>query len=526
VTVLAAEQLKRRLARGRDRWPIDWERQVRARVLLWASFRESEDTVIRKVADVRPSQRYYIDPLAPKLSEAYGSMLFGQDPELRASASQDQQRLDDLAQANALPSQLQEGVNIAASEGEVWWRLSVNLEALDHPILSWHSRADVVPLLHGRVVVGVAFVFRLESLSGGPDDKSDSQVFRHVEVNTRGRVENLLYLGRNAALGQAVDLGRHVETMDLNPVWDHGLPSALGGRIVNKPGRNAYVGLSEYLPVWNLLLLANDAMTIGAKNLKLTGKKRAVVPASAVRKRAPSDDELEDRGDGTFDRVRPPTADWSDEDILVSDPLDVDEGTGERRDPFRVLEYSFDAAALVLYQRFIVETICARCDIVPQFIGQGEFGSAESGTALRVRLLPTVNAAESRARYWDDEVPRILMLMQLLESMSQSLGGVGRPWSDAAGRPIVQRQEPLPEDPTDQATRHSTLKTSQLLSTETSLRERYPDWSDEDLAAEVERIRGDVQNEAPQVSFAGVGGGGPGPAPVPPPTPPAPASGG
>jgi hypothetical protein len=117
VTVLAAEQLKRRLARGRDRWPIDWERQVRARVLLWASFRESEDTVIRKVADVRPSQRYYIDPLAPKLSEAYGSMLFGQDPELRASASQDQQRLDDLAQANALPSQLQEGVNIAASEG-------------------------------------------------------------------------------------------------------------------------------------------------------------------------------------------------------------------------------------------------------------------------------------------------------------------------------------------------------------------------------------------------------------------------
>lgn len=494
-------QLLMRLRNSR-RWPIEGERWVRQQLLRWIALRETDEQVIRTLMRWPTDRPLILDNLAEKIAAAYGDLLFGENPDWTAASPNDQDRLEHIV--GGWPDDLKEAEEKRASEGEVWWRITVN-PALDRPVLTWHSRWDVVPLLYGTNVLAVAFV---SVLPGG----DRNTVFRHLEIHQDGEVHNVLFKGRRDALGMQIDLTRHLETQDLAPDWFHEQPMC-AGRIVRRFGRRKEVGQSIYHGVWTMLLELHEARTIGRENMRLTAKKRAIVPASALRPRAGADQvpgrpDYVDRGDGTF-TVRPRAMEFdAGEDVFVHDPLDTDEDGGGNG-PFKVLEYTYDAEGLIAHKTDLVQDICMRCDIVPQFIGSGDFGSGNTGTALRVRLLPTTNAAEGQGRAWDGQAPEITRLAQLLDALSPALGGLGAGWSDAGTPPSFERSSPLPEDPNEQAMRHSTLKTADLISREQSIRERYPEWSDEQVTAEIERIDADVEATMPAPTF----GGPPPPAP-------------
>lgn len=484
------ERLLERLFRAR-RWPIPGEDQVRKQIALWAALRESDETYIRDLMKWPKDRPLIIDNLPEKIASAYGDLLFGQPPTFTPADPADGERMQSMTETWA--GELPAAEETCVSEGEVWWRLSRPPE-LPHPVLSWHSRVDVVPLLHGRVVLAAAFVSQLDG--GGRN-----VVFRHIEAHGRGVVRNLLFRGRKNALGVEVPLDRHPETADVAEQWEHGLPGMLAGRIVNAWGRRPNVGRSIYAGVWTQFLTLNEATSIGRENMRLTAKKRAVVPASAMRPRQVDGVSAgADRGDGSFEPIHQTSRPSFDagEDVLVHDPLDADEGGAGGNAPFRILEYSFDAQALIAYKQDVVETTCMRCDLVPQFIGSGDFGQGNTGTALRVRLLPTTNAADAHGRPWDEELPVTTRTGALLEAMPAALGGVGREeWANAGATPAVERAAPLPDDENEVATRHATLKTADLISTETSLRERYPDREDDWYTEEVQRIHADTQAMIP-----------------------------
>lgn len=475
------ERLIARLTRARA-WPIPTEAAVRRQITRWAAFRENDEPYLRRLMKWPDDRPLIVDNLPEKIAGAYGDLLFGQAPTFTPANETDADRMRTMVETWA--GELPAAEETCASEGEVWWRLSLD-GVTPHPVLTWHSRADVVPLLHGRNVLAVAFVSQLESADRGV-------VWRHIELHGVGEMRNLLFRGRPTALGQAVDLERHVDTAGLVDTWPHELP-ILAGRIVNAWGRRPHVGKSIYHGVWTKFLALNETQSIGRENVRLTAKKRAVVPASAMRApRTTRPGVGEDRGDGSFEQLPPRPVFDAGEDVLVHDPLDADEGTGTP--PFRILEYSFDAAALVAWKTDQIEDICQRCDLVPQFIGSGDFGQGASGTALRVRLLPTTNATDGRGRPWDEALPTIAQTGALLEATPQPLGGAGREdWADPGGIPDVQRADPLPPDENEIASRHATLKTAELISAETSLRERYPDRDDDWYAEEVARIRSDAQ---------------------------------
>lgn len=494
------ERLLAMIERARD-WPCDVERAVRQLIARWSAFGESDEDRLRRLANWPSDRLYVVDNLPEKIKSAYADLLFGEDPVFRAAQDGDQPRLDQTVAG--LPAALHGAEETCVSEGEVWWRLSADPAARAAAIVTWHSRADVVPLLAGRDPAAVAFVSLLGPAAPGEDPPGSAHpgrvAWRHLEVHADGTVENYLYRGTWARLGERVGLDRHPETADLADAWDHYLPM-LAGRIVNRWGRRPLAGVSEYAGIWTQFLVLNEATSIGRENMRLTAKKRAVVPASAVR---PRPGELgaggipAANGPGADpERVNRPTFDAG-EDVLVHDPLDIDEGSGGGA-PFKILEYSFDAEALIAYKRDLVETILTRCDIVPQFVGGGDFGVGASGTALRVRLLPTTNAAEGKARAWDDALPEIIRRAQLLEALPQPQGGLGIPWAAPADAPAVQRTDPLPQDDDDIARRHATLKTAGLLSVRESVRERNPEWNDEQVAGEVERIRADEASNLPR----------------------------
>jgi hypothetical protein len=498
------EMLLARLRAART-WPIPQEVAVRRWIRVWQALRENDEAILRLLMSWPTDRPLILDNLGEKIAAAYGDLLFSQPPAWTPADTTDADRLDTMTGPWA--PELRAAAETQVSEGEVWWRLSM-VPGMTNAQLTFHSRADVVPYLHGREPLAAAFVSRLANNSG-----ERNRVYRHVELQGAGTVVNLLFAGTTSALGDLIPLQRHMETALLPERWDHGLP-LLCGRVVRRYGRRPLVGVSVYQGVWQRLLALTEATTVGRENMRLTAKKRAIIPASSARAALPTNANdprvaaALKAGGGMgvplMDPSRPmPRAQFdAGEDVIVMDPLDVDEG-GSSTPPFRILEYSFDAEQLTTWLKFEISTIAQRCDLVPQFIGDGDFGNAPSGTALRVRLLPTTNAAEGVGSPWDAQLPVIAQRGALLEQLGQPYGGASEPWAAAGQPPAVERSDSLPADETEIATRQATLKTADLISIETALRERYPDRDDTWIGEEVDRIRADQASTLPAATTFG-----------------------
>jgi hypothetical protein len=478
----AANLLIRRIEKTGQSWPLADERKNVRQVLKWAAFREADKEHLKNVADWEPDRGYLVDPLPEKISEAYASLLFGEAPQIEPADEADTDALETLLADSDMAAELRWGETLCSSEGEVWWRIYANRDISDHPLIEFHSRELVVPHWIGNRLVAAAFVS--EFLGPDTEEGKERTVWRHFEVHSNGLVQNLLFEGAANRIGQQRDLKAHAETESLGEAWEHGLPGMLCGRIANKLGRNRRLGISDYRAIEDYLLAINEAVTIGHENARLTLKKRVVVPRNLLRPRV----ETEDNGDGSRAIVRRPTFDAS-EDVFAADDMDTSLD-GKETGPYKVLEYSFDAEALVEYKRDLVTSALTRAGITPQFVGSytGQEGAAETGTALRVRLIPTTSAAHGKGQYWDGALPKMLLMAQLLDALSIESGGFGVSWSKPGEPPSFERTDPLPQDPMESAQRHATLVSAEIESTETAVRELHPAWSDDQVEAELERI--------------------------------------
>jgi hypothetical protein len=486
----------------------DW---VQRQIATWAALREGDADRLKTIVGWERGRDYIIDPLPAKISDSFADLLFGEDPTFTAAetelaeqkksddakereveadvgsesnqadqelgageendeedsgdeeAGNDQERLEALVEANELPSELRHAETVCSSEGEVWWRIYIDEAQSDYPIIEWYSRSDVRPLFRGRRCVAVAFYNQIYSEKVEEEKYS---VYRWVGIYADGHCRNLLYHGNDQQLGTRVDLNQRPETQNLRADWNHGF-DMLCGRIPNRLGRDRRLGISDYQGVRPLLLALNEAATIAHENARISAKKRAVVPASAV------------RADGTVDLGG---------DVLVADD-DLDDELSRGRDhssKFAVLEYSFDAQALITYKDDIVNTILTRVGLDRQFANVGKAsgdGQPASGTALKIRLIPTTLTSKGKARPWDDKLPEVLMLAQLVDKQE-----FGRKWQMAGELPTVERGQPLPEDETEAVNRHSTAVTADIESRRSAIHDMHPEWDDDQIDEEIQTI--------------------------------------
>ncbi len=301
----------------------------------------------------RPAGEQSTDVEPDEETAAFGSIEDSDDE----GAGDDQDRLDDLVNANALPTELHEAEKICVSEGEVWWNIYRDDEQSEYPIIEWHSRSHVRPVFRGRRLIAAALVSDLfiETVN------EQLITYKYVQIQTQGYIRNLLYRGINQYLGTTIPLSERPETANLQEEWTHEL-GMLCGRIANRLGKDRRFGISIYQGVKDLLYSLNEATTIGHENARLTLKRRLAVPREAM------------GADGKF---------AAGEDILVvDDPLDSELGSSSGSGRFAVLEYSFDAAALIAYKNDLASNILTRVGLSRQFTDPNDStGTAASGTA-------------------------------------------------------------------------------------------------------------------------------------------------
>ena len=446
------------------RWPPDdaWRKCDEL-----AAYRDSNIDYLEELHHPRwDRKREYIpDPLPGLISRAYADLLVGEPPQVEAADPADQDNVDLIVQQSDLASQSHVAAQIASSEGEVWWKVYTDRMVSDRPIVEFTSRRDVVALWRSGKPVAVAFV-STRSVS------ESYAVTRLLEVHEQGRIINLLYKGTTDVLGSRIPLSRDPELADLPDEWRHGLGVMLAGRIINKPALGySNLGRSDYEGCQQLFLSLNEATTIGVENARLTAKKRLFVDRKY----------LDARGD------LPGGA-----DVFLLDNKDF--GDGDKSGVYAI-EYSFDADQLIAYQRDLVDRIITRAGLVAQWVGASVDGRAETGTALRVRMVPAVLATQGKALHFQQGMKDALVACQLVDNLGQQSGGFERPYANAGEPPMVELTDSIPPDPTEEAQRLSTLTVAELQSRRRSVRELHPDMTPEQVEEELAEIRSDTSME-------------------------------
>lgn len=428
-------------------FPPARELYYRQGIEVFSAIRESDAAKLKPTwwdTEYENNTGYVIDPLGERIPGVWADMLFGEEPEFEPGIKGDKQQLEDLVDNNDLPEALPWAEELRSSEGEVWNRLVVTPE-LESVQIEWHSRLNVIPLFIGRKIVAGAIFSVLET------DKDTKKSIVYIEYHTEGTVINRLYEHMEGGGLKPLDMSTRLETENLRPEWNHGLPMLLD-RIPNKLGRDWRCGTSDLKGVAGLLLALNEATNIGQENARLTAKQRAVIPERYL--------DLKGR--------LPKGA-----EILVA--TGVDQDPDKIKNDFALIEWEFDADAIIKYKADLCDIILTRARVAPQLVGR-HTETAQTGPALRARLVDTILAANRKGKGWDDKLPERLVLAARLESLSVRQGGLGKPWTNPDKEPVFKRRNPLPEDEESRSRRVVTEVNAKVKAKKTAISELNPTW--------------------------------------------------
>lgn len=453
-------------------WPLPREKHAITQALDGRAIRRGDADDLKRLAGFDQDRRLYVDPLGRRIAFGFADFLFSEPTELRAANEGAQGELDAFADTNSLQARLHRAARVSVSEGEVWWKLHTNPGVADTAMVRFCSRRDVVPLLDGDMVLAAAFVTERGRERPESEEHPVEIVYRHAEVHTNGRVVNVLYRGTPDTLGKRVELVARPETAMLAEALEHGLPM-WAGRIVNDLDDDDTMGVSEYESVEDLLVALCEAVTIGVENARLTGQDRVMV-AGKLR-----------QADGSFDASM---------QVFETEADGATLGEAAGSPPVLAIEKKYDAEPLWMHIRNLVHTILSRVGLVVQLIGQDEGGKAETGTAIRLRFMPTNQASKGKVREFTLGIATFSGLALAIAALEQAKGGFGRTVAgDAlAELPAVEFGNPIPVDEHERTNDLAVAVTGEIMSRETAVREQHPDWSDEQVDEELQRIREDL----------------------------------
>ena len=453
-------EINRRLGRGT--WPPPEQREVWDRVELFAAFRDSDRTRIGQEASVSWSQPYMLSPIPRMISRASANMLFGEPPEISAAADGDKANLERIETENMLDAELHRGAVIASSEGEVWGRVVVSPDVLDVPIIEFASRSRVIPHFAGRFVRGATFVTTWAT--------SQTERVRLLESYEPGKVSCTLYRGTRTSLGQEIGLDSFEATKGRAAEVFTGIDWPLAAFIPNTIDADPTRGYRDYAGLEDRFLALNEASTIGQGNMRLAGRKRALIDAGYVQSDA----------DG---RAQLPTGD----DVFVRTSRAG--GDDEKTAPLQVIDYGFQAGEVVAWVDHLIDSTLTFAGISPQQVGRAVDGQALSGTAMKLKMAHSLLEASGKGRFFDRGVARLLRGAQILDGRPISEGGFGRTYAKRDEAPTIRRAPAMPRDDLEAAQVLASLTAADAISLEERVAFARPDLSEKQRAEEVARIK-------------------------------------
>jgi A118 family predicted phage portal protein len=422
-------------------------------------------------------------PLAADICRTSSELLFSEPPKLIApnggnNATQD--ALDALVEDGLHPALL-EGGEIAAALGGVYPRIVWDTAVSDRPWIDMVAADRAVPeFAYGRLKA-VTFWTVLE--------KDGKSVLRHLERHEQGHILHGLYAGTPTQLGKALPLTGRPETAGLEPDVPTGIDLLTAAYVPNvrparawrnRPGA-AGLGQSDLAGIEPILDALDETYSSWMRDVR-NGKGRVIVPESMLTSNGP--------GQGvSFDSER-----------AIFTPLNMLQRPGDSN-KLDVVQFDIRVSEHRDTARELMEIAVRQAGYAGATFGLDGDGQAVTATEVKARQTRSLTTRARKALYWQPAMADILTAW-----LAVSAGMFRVPGLDFSEAPRVEFPDGITESMLEKGQALAAIATADAMSTQKRVEYLNPEWDDEQVAAEVERIH--AEREPARVADPAVVGEG------------------
>ena len=421
-------------------------------------------------------------PAAGDIASMSANLLFSETPEFKYEKDRPGgDRITDFIRENGVLSLLLEGSEIAAALSGVFLKLDIDPEVTKLPILSVVTPLQAIPYFRRGRLWEVLF-FRVVK-------EENDRVWRLFELRKREDeqlvIQYKLYQGGSDKVGREVDIASIDETATLGLEDISYEIDGLGCVYVPnmRPNRlmpGSPLGINDYHGSITLLDSLDFAWTSWMRDIEL-GMAQILVDEELLEKPNAPGELLTQTGRQARARFNKLEKAFI---KLNLSPWKLGGESGVK--PIEQVQFELRVEEHMKTCESLLWQIVTQCGYSPQTFGLGISGRAESGTALRIRERKSLLTREKKSRYWQPTLAALFSQMQQLDLKSN----LAPKHYDIQEVDVVLGDSIIP-DPRENSEVIRNLDQAKAVSTYTKVVMLHPDWTKEDIEAEVQRILDD-----------------------------------
>lgn len=416
-------------------------------------------------------------PIAGDIASTSADLLFSEPPTLRVPGKKSQNRLDKILNEGGVYAILLEAGEIAAAYGGAYLRVGWDTLMVEYPVVDVIPPDAAVPEFVSGRLFAVTF-WRVLA-------EDNKQVLRHLERHERGRVFHGLYLGDAKRLGMQVPLEEHPETAHFAEMVDAdgGLDSLYAkGLLVSyipnvrphRKLRGTALGRSDYSGIESLMDSLDETFTSWMRDLRL-GKGRIIVPEVYLQNTG--------RGRGSM---------WDPDREIYSGLGMLPPPGGSTSNMLTVSQFAIRVMEHQQTARSLTAQILRGAGYSVQSFGEASDDQAATATEIHSRERRSFTTRKRKIGYMN---PTLSWLSDVLLTIDNKVFGT----KVTAERAQIEWPDGVEPDPESLARTVNLLKQAEAASLDTRVRMVHPDWDDDQVEAEVERLRKETGMELPDV---------------------------
>ena len=417
-------------------------------------------------------------PIAADIASTSANLLFSQEPtytimhegEEEVEGTQ-QKRLEEILMKNSIAGKLNEAAETCASLGDIYMKLRWNTKTpyplidIVQPDMSWPE----------YILGELRAVHFFTELS--VDYEKDVYI-RVYECYLKGKIQMAVFKGNHEQLGTKMtdnvlkELGYAPEVKC--PI-DEMLAVHIANIRPNRKFRSAMHGRSDLDGLRDMCDSLDEAFSSWMRDIRLA-KARLIVPAEYLRKKPNQftesmDSSIASCGIWEFD---------SDVETYVAMDINTDTAGGSGITPsqfeIRSEEHSKTCTEIIRY-------ILQIAGYSPQSFGLAVEGAAASGKSLNIRERKSAVTKNKKLCYWQEPLEHIFTAAIRLDHVLNPKAG-----SDGVDTVSVSFADSMGADASTVASTIEILTRAQAISTTIKVRMIHPDWSEKQVAEEVDAI--------------------------------------
>ena len=427
----------------------NWVRQHTANGRFWGNLTNDQKAEVLHM------------PLAGDIAGMGADLLFSEPIDVTYGGDEPNDRVKGFITENKISQRLLHSAEMCCALGGVYLKIDID-ENEEFPILSVRYPSDVEGAFKPNG--------ELKNVRFSRVFHEDGKAYRLYEKrwNERGglAVGIEVYVVRDSGKdGKQISLQslRHTENMselvfypDMKGLGAVYIPNTLP----NKMFPESHEGISDFGQVISLLDSLDEAWTGWMNDLTL-GRGRAFVDREILTE------------SGMFDPNQ--------KAFIKAEMSNANQGEGGKA--VEVVQFAIRAQEHAMTCQSLSREIIMRCGYSPQSFGLDVDGQAESGTAIRLRERKTTLRRQRKARYWTGALEEIMYQMQQLDTKSGLHTGY------QPEQVQVNLGDQIVYDPRETSETIRNLRGAESVSIQTAVSMAHPDWDEDAISKETERIR-------------------------------------